>query len=199
MATTTATVFKPIILRAMRNEGGNFFNLPADLCKDELVKLTRSLSAKEISSLYPEEDDLSGLVSSRYPGNAIESTDKWLASKLASFLAAWERKHPRSITFNLIENMVSNLHFWLEECILEGFVFREYVEDFFPPALPETVYYEAIKYNPVFWAIFDTFHQVNPFIPAIELVKEFQKPLYDTRFVYAVSQDMHWRKEHTAA
>lgn len=195
---TTATVFKPVVLREMRNEGGNFFDLPTDLCKEDLVNMTRKLKSKELPSAFPDEDDLCGLVSVTGK-NAAECCDKWLANKLAAFLAAWERKYPRSITFNLIENMVSNIQFWLEECIMEGFVFREYVEDFFPPALPETPCYEAIKYNPVFWAIFDTFHQVTPFIPAIELVKEFQKPLYDSRFVYAVSQDMRWRREHSAA
>ena len=195
---TTAYVFKPIVLRALKNEGGNFFDLPADLCKEELVNMTRKLKSKELPSVFPDEDDLCGLVSVTGK-NAAECCDKWLASKLAAFLAAWERKNPGKITFDLIKNVVSNLHFWLEECILEGFVFREYVEDFFPPALPETPYYEAIKFNPVFWAVFDTFHQKNPFIPAMELIKEFQKSLYDTRFVYAVSQDMRWRKEHTAA
>ena len=194
-----ANIFKAVILRSMKNKGGNFFNLPYDLSKDELLKLTRNLKSKEISYLFPEEDDLCGLASSRYPGNAVESCDKWLASKLAAFLSSWDRKHPGRITFSLVENMVFNLHFWLEACVMEGFVFHEYIEDFFPPSLPDNAYYEAVKYNPVFWAVFDTFHQNNPFVLAGEIVKEFQKLLYDTRFVYALSQDLWWKKEHTAA
>lgn len=197
----TATVFKPLVLRSLKECGGNFFALPADLSKEELIRITRKVKAGELSPYGCNElDELSGLTSPRFRGDAAECCDKWLAEKLAVFFAAWEKKHPGDVTLTLIANVVSEIRFWVRECVTEGFVFREYAEDYFPPSLPENLHYEAIRYNPVYWAIFDVLYEVsfNPARPIMDLVEAFEKPLFDSRFVYAVSQDLRGMKRNAA-
>lgn len=191
----TASIFKSLILREIRKCGGNLFNLPA-ISKERLIEWTCQLKADELHLLEDRSDDtLSGLMSSRFQGTAAECCDKWLADRLADFLAGWEKKHPREVTLNLIENAVSDIRFWVRES-METFCFRELSDEYFPDALLEDdfFHYEAIQYNPVFWVAFEMLHQ-NLFDQSrsvTELVEAFDKTLFDTRFVFAVSQTMNY-------
>ncbi len=198
-----ASNFKPIVLRAIRECGGNVFALPADLGKDELVKFARSVKNGELMPFpyHGLEEDLSGLASSRFKGTASECCDSWLSEKLAVFFAAWERKHPGDVSIDFIQSAVSEIHFWVRECVSEGFVFSEYAEDYYPPSLPDDLYNQAIRLNPVYWAIFDVIYEVSfsPDRPILDLVEAFRKPLFDTRFIYLSSQMMRETNKKRAA
>jgi hypothetical protein len=163
--------------------------------------MTQKLKANELFSCRncKDEDTLSGLTSSRFSGGAAESSDKWLAGKLASFLAAWDKKQPGCVSFTFIKCVISNITFWVNENVMEGFSFREYVEDFFPPVLPDSLHNESIKFNPVFWAIFDILHQKNPYFPVMDYVKTFEKHLFDSRFVYETARNLYCRQFNNRA
>lgn len=193
----TATIFKPLVIRLIRENKGNLFALPADISKEELIKWTRRLKADELF-IKCEDDSLSGLASPRIAGMAADCCDKWLAVRMSSFLADWD-KQGNAVSFSLVKNVVSNVAFWLRENVMDGFAFRPWIDEHFP-ALPPTLHNGAIKFNPVFWAIFDVHRQENHGIPETQYLKTFEKHLFDSRFVFEAARFMYCRQfiEHAA-
>ncbi len=198
---TTASIYRPVILREIRKCGGNIFDLPADLGKEQILEFARGNKASELH-IFEEVSAIRGLASPRFSGTAAECCDKWLADRLASFLAAWEKKHPGDVTLNTISNAVSEIRYWVREN-MEDVSFRDLSDEYFPDALLDDDYfrYTAIQYNPIFWVLFEFCCQnsYDPSKSVFELVKVFEDSLFDSAFIFSASQELYEIRKRNAA
>lgn len=173
----------------------NIFYLVNCIDKDHFVNVAKNEKAQELFSYkyLKLEETLSGFSSFSSDDMTAIDCDLWFCDKLADFLYAFS-KNQNFITLHLARKILSTASFWVEECIKEGFCLDRYIDNYYPVSTSETIQDEAIKFNPIFWAIFIVLHNATPSISVPKIIKPFRKYLFDTMFIYKASGKLY-RKE----